>query len=118
MACETCDLKIKSGNPPCNYHRIGSSNLSRGGNTKTRSVVFDRPPFGSKTIYEKIYNFIEDNPGHSASPQQLNRKLQLNINPSTMASYIRTMKENGKIAEPKGRYYIWSAIPKEMEQFL
>ena len=66
----------------------------------------------------KILDYIWANTPCNASPQAINRKLELNIKATSMYKKIKFLKDNGYICEYKGKYYHWDLLPKELEKFI
>jgi len=111
MACDTCDTRRAVGNPPCKYHRIGSSNERNGGNTKASTIVSNKADIID--YRGQIVAHVSENSGCSASPQRLNRELGFNVSASRMGHYMRTLRDEKLIVEIDGRYYLPDKVPIE-----
>ncbi len=70
---------------------------------------------GSRT--DRIRTYIYENTGCSASPQGINRKLNLGISASSMRKKIKHLCDNYQIYEVNGRFYHWEKLPEELEKY-
>lgn len=64
--------------------------------------------------YKQIEEFMMNNKGHSASPQQLRAAIGIECTKLAMSHYVRYMKKRQQLFEINGRYFLPHQLPMEM----